>query len=1097
MALSRSIAIKILGDPASFERAAKKSAYQARKLKNDLGLAHKHAGLLGTSLRNLAIGGGVILGVRSLAQAITSIVDEAGHRETILAAEKAMLEAVGISYSKNAKHIDEVLTAQMRLSAFDDEDLAQSFTTLVRTTKDVNDALALNALATDIARATGKDLQSVAIVLGKVYAGNTVALKRWGIAVDKNATSEQILAMLQKRFAGQTEAYANTAQGSMAKMHVAVGEMKEAIGTGLLPVISQVAKYLGDAFMQPGVQKGAEHLGEVVGAKLSEAFRSLKKWISENKQGLKDFFTGAGHLAGILAHDLGLAFSGANKVAKALGGWKTVFPALIAGWAMLKGATLGYYVAARIGAIITAGTIKAALVSTGIGAVVVALGIAAELVIFHWDKVKQWFVDFKNWSQRNAPLIGALWGGPLGLAAGEVIKHWETVKDWFSRFELWVKEKAIRIGIEIAAPFAKLPRWLGGGWAKDMKKSLEGALIDMKNAAAIRGKEIGVAIGEAVVAGFGWGMKASGGLVADIAAQSVGGAATGVAKSALQFGPGSGITYTWAGSTPQTGYDCSGYVYDMYRRNGITIPRSSQAQFNDPNAIKVPRGQEKPGDAVYFASIASGANSGSPPRHVGIYIGSGNFIEYYSSGKPAKVTVLSSRKDYMGARRWLKIKSSSKGGASTTTPSASVPTAITGASSASSASSARGKVAPILPAKYELAIEKARGTQGYGDDLKAYAKALAYLRVELAHTDAAARKVQIQKKINEINKAIASIKAEQAKAKLKKIRDAFKEAFDKRIEAALKAFDKATDVHLKQMAKDLDRAMKAIDDMLDSQLARIDAKRAELTPHEAELKRLQDARAKSEIVDAVKDAQEALAKAQAGGDPEEIKSAQEALDDALYNQKIAALQELADAERALKDKAAEAETKAAQKNADDRKQALQDEYDAAVEAYENEREALRITLEEKLRDYEKYLASRNEKAQKAIKDMYDWLMAHPEYGVTPGDVQGSYYEPAGYSDVEAGRRQGAGNPDVREGWPQAAGGDYLVRSKTLFIAGEAGPERATFQPIGGTLRSPHGDIIVNVNLPPGAYYGDVEMAAAKLARPISAAIKRNQLVGRN
>jgi hypothetical protein len=36
------------------------------------------------------------------------------------------------------------------------------------------------------------------------------------------------------------------------------------------------------------------------------------------------------------------------------------------------------------------------------------------------------------------------------------------------------------------------------------------------------------------------------------------------------------------------------------------------------------------------------------------------------------------------------------------------------------------------------------------------------------------------------------------------------------------------------------------------------------------------------------------------------------------------------------------------------------------------------------------------------------------------------------------------------GYPQAAGGDYMVSTPTVFIAGEAGPERATFTPMGSS-----------------------------------------------
>jgi hypothetical protein len=48
--------------------------------------------------------------------------------------------------------------------------------------------------------------------------------------------------------------------------------------------------------------------------------------------------------------------------------------------------------------------------------------------------------------------------------------------------------------------------------------------------------------------------------------------------------------------------------------------------------------------------------------------------------------------------------------------------------------------------------------------------------------------------------------------------------------------------------------------------------------------------------------------------------------------------------------------------------------------------------------------------------------------------------------------------------PQASGGDYLVTKPTLFLAGEAGPERATFTPQGGSSGPGGGPITVQVVL---------------------------------
>lgn len=121
---------------------------------------------------------------------------------------------------------------------------------------------------------------------------------------------------------------------------------------------------------------------------------------------------------------------------------------------------------------------------------------------------------------------------------------------------------------------------------------------------------------------------------------------------AHRYGPGSGIVYVWGGSKPFGGFDCSGFVFYLYERVGITIPRGSRAQWTSLTGRDIQKGHERPGDVVYFQGSLTGPNAGPPPGHEGLYIGGGKFIDYYSSGKPARVALLSSMPDYMGAKRW-------------------------------------------------------------------------------------------------------------------------------------------------------------------------------------------------------------------------------------------------------------------------------------------------------------------------------------------------------------------------------------------------------------------------------------------------------------
>ena len=87
-----------------------------------------------------------------------------------------------------------------------------------------------------------------------------------------------------------------------------------------------------------------------------------------------------------------------------------------------------------------------------------------------------------------------------------------------------------------------------------------------------------------------------------------------------------GIPYRWGGTSPATGFDCSGLTQAVYRLNGMSIPRSSKDQF--AKGTPVSRNRLKGGDLLFFAT-----GSGNAINHVAIYIGGGIFIHAPRSGQ--------------------------------------------------------------------------------------------------------------------------------------------------------------------------------------------------------------------------------------------------------------------------------------------------------------------------------------------------------------------------------------------------------------------------------------------------------------------------------
>ena len=110
-----------------------------------------------------------------------------------------------------------------------------------------------------------------------------------------------------------------------------------------------------------------------------------------------------------------------------------------------------------------------------------------------------------------------------------------------------------------------------------------------------------------------------------------------------------GVPYQWGGASPQRGFDCSGLTMAVYRLNGLSLPRTSRAQYTA--GIYVKAGDISKGDLIFFDISGKGTVS-----HVGIYVGGNKFIHAPGSGKRVRRDTLSNgyyKKRYRGARTYL------------------------------------------------------------------------------------------------------------------------------------------------------------------------------------------------------------------------------------------------------------------------------------------------------------------------------------------------------------------------------------------------------------------------------------------------------------
>lgn len=91
-----------------------------------------------------------------------------------------------------------------------------------------------------------------------------------------------------------------------------------------------------------------------------------------------------------------------------------------------------------------------------------------------------------------------------------------------------------------------------------------------------------------------------------------------------------GRPYRYGGSSPSSGFDCSGLIQHSFRQAGVALPRTTSAIRRASVVVSKPRA----GDVLFFDQ------EGRKNSHAGIYLGNGKFVHAPSSGKRVRIDSL-------------------------------------------------------------------------------------------------------------------------------------------------------------------------------------------------------------------------------------------------------------------------------------------------------------------------------------------------------------------------------------------------------------------------------------------------------------------------
>lgn len=108
-----------------------------------------------------------------------------------------------------------------------------------------------------------------------------------------------------------------------------------------------------------------------------------------------------------------------------------------------------------------------------------------------------------------------------------------------------------------------------------------------------------------------------------------------------------GVPYRWGGNTPESGFDCSGFVRHVFHTGfGLVLPRSALEQSKAGKSVS--SDNLKPGDLVFFNTMRRAFS------HVGIYLGNDQFVHAPRAGERVRVDSMSNSywiRRFNGARR--------------------------------------------------------------------------------------------------------------------------------------------------------------------------------------------------------------------------------------------------------------------------------------------------------------------------------------------------------------------------------------------------------------------------------------------------------------
>ena len=231
MADTRTLKLSLLADVNKFVSGMNDADNSSKTLKSKIG---KYSKAMAASF--LAVGAAAgAMAIKIGVDSVKAAVEDEASQNKLAQALRNTVNATDATIAST----EQFISKQQLAYGVSDNKLRPALANLARATGDVGKAQQLTNLAMDISVATGKDLETVSLTLGKAYNGNFGALTKLGIPLDaaikKSGDFNLVQGELTRLFGGAASENTKTYAGQLAIVKERIGELQEGIGAGLLP----------------------------------------------------------------------------------------------------------------------------------------------------------------------------------------------------------------------------------------------------------------------------------------------------------------------------------------------------------------------------------------------------------------------------------------------------------------------------------------------------------------------------------------------------------------------------------------------------------------------------------------------------------------------------------------------------------------------------------------------------------------------------------------------------------------------------------------------------------------------------------------------